>query len=405
MRPVPGRRAPRLLFTVNDAAFFVSHRLPIARAAAAAGYDVHVATAPGAAVSEIVSAGLIHHRVPLSRSGLNPGAEIRTFLALATLFRRLRPDLVHLVTIKPVIYGGLAARLTRCPAVVSAVPGLGSLFVARGVSAAVLRAGATFAYRLALGHRHGRVIFQNPDDRDWFIGRGLVKRDRWVLIKGSGVDMARFAPMPEPPESLGPPVVVLPARMLRDKGVAEFVAAARALRARGVAARFVLVGASDPGNPTAIPESDLRAWHAEGTVEWHGPAADMPAVLAGAHIVCLPSYREGLPKSLIEAAACARPIVATDVPGCREIARHGENALLVPPRDAAALAEALARLIAEPALRRRLGARGRAIAEAEFALDSVIDQTLALYRTLLDPHSHIVAARFPASCPHEREPS
>ena len=368
------------MFTVNDAGFFLSHRLPIAQAAAAAGYDVQVATAPGPAVEQVRAQGLIHHAVPLSRRGLNPFAELRTLWSLARLYRRLRPELIHHVTIKPVLTGGLAARLAGAPAVVSAVSGLGYLFITRGWGAAALRGVIKAGYRLALKRHGARVIFQNPDDRRKFLDQGLVDHEASVLIKGSGVDIARFVPEPEPE---GPPLVVLPARMLRDKGVSEFVEAARALRGEGLGARFVLAGDSDPGNPTAIPETRLRAWQDEGVVEWWGYRADMPAVLAQAQIVCLPSYREGLPKSLIEAAACARPIVSCDVPGCREIARAGENALLVPPRDAKALAEALRALLGDPDLRRRLGARGRAMVEAEFSLERVIAQTLELYAALL----------------------
>lgn len=377
----PASERPRLLFTVNDAGFFLSHRLPIALAAKAEGFDVQVATGPGAAVARIVAHGFPHHAVPISRRGRNPWTEAKAIWALYRLYRSLRPDLVHHVTIKPVLYGGIAARLAGVPAVVSAVSGLGYVFVRHGPASAMLRAIVKAAYRIALHRQGARVIFQNPDDHREFVEQGLVAAKACVLIKGSGVDIGRFAPTPEP---AGAPRVVLAARMLWDKGVGEFVEAARLLNKDGVQARFVLVGASDDGNPTAIPSARLRAWQADGVVEWWDHRTDMPGVLAQAHIVCLPSYREGLPKSLVEAAACARPIVATDVPGCREIARDGENALLVPARDPAALAEALARLIADPGLRRRMGARGRAIAEAEFSLDRVVAETLALYGTLVE---------------------
>lgn len=381
MTPPPARERPKLLFTVNDAGFFVSHRLPVALAARRAGYDVHVATAPGPGVAEIVANGFPHYPVPISRSGLNPLSEIRTVWALTRLYRRLRPDLVHLVTIKPVLYGGIAARLSRVPAVVAAVSGLGHVFIRRGSISALLRAPIKATYRLAMNHRRIRVIFQNPDDREEFVSGRVVGPNRTVLIKGSGVDIKMFAPTPEPD---GPPIIILPARMLWPKGIGEFVDAATRLRKQRVAARFALVGESDKGNPTAIPLKQLEAWHNEGEIEWWGYRKDMPAVLAGTHIVCLPSYyREGVPKSLIEAAACARPIVATDVPGCREIARNGENAILVPPRDPEALAAALCRLIDDPDLRRRLGARGREIAVAEFLLDRVIADTLDVYRNLM----------------------
>lgn len=380
MTPRPARERPKLLFTVNDAGFFVSHRLPLALAARKAGYDVHVATAPGPGAAEITAHGLPYHPVPISRSGLNPLSEIRTVWSLARLYRRLRPDLVHLVTIKPVLYGGIAARLSGVPAVVAAVSGLGHVFIRRGSISALLRTAIKAAYRIALSHRRLRVIFQNPDDRRQFVAQGLVGEPDCVLIKGSGVDVRRFAATPEP---AGIPVVVLPARMLREKGIVEFVEAARRLRRDGIEGHFTLVGDRDPGNPTSIPQEQLDAWNRDGDVDWWGYRDDVPEVLAGANIVCLPSYREGLPKSLIEAAACARPIVATDVPGCREIARDRENAILVPPRDPEALAAALRRLIEDPDLRRRLGARGREIAVAEFSLDRVIADTLDVYRDLM----------------------
>ena len=377
----PASDRPKLLFTVNDAGFFLSHRLPIARAAAAAGFHVHVATAPSPAAAAIAAEGFPHHPVPMTRRGVNPLREIWVPWALTRLYRSIKPDLVHHVTIKPVLYGGLAARLAGVPAVVGAVSGLGYVFLDRGPGAGVLRGLIRAAYRIALRQPNGRVIFQNQDDRAEFVTRGLVAPDDCVLIKGSGVDLDAFRPCPEPE---GPPVVMLAARILRDKGVGEFVEAARRLRDAGTQARFVLVGDTDPGNPTAIPRPQVQQWHDEGLVEWWGFREDMAAVLAQAHVVCLPSYREGLPKVLIEAAACGRAIVASDVPGCREIARDGHNALLVPVRDGAALAEAIARLLSDAELRRRMGTRGREIVEAEFSLADVVAQTLALYRSLLE---------------------
>ncbi len=371
---------PKLLFTVNDAGFFLSHRLPVALAARDAGYEVHIATAPGAAVARIRDLGFTHHPVPLSRRGLNPVAEAGTLWSLYRLYRRLRPALIHHVTAKPVLYGGIAARLAGAPAVVSAVSGLGYVFIHRGWKAGLLRLAIKIGYRWALRRRGARVIFQNPDDRETFLTQAMAAAKDSVLIKGSGADVTRFIPSPEPE---GLPVVVLPARMLWDKGVGEFVEAARHLNKDNPCARFVLAGDTDGGNPTAVPAADLRRWQNEGAVEWWGFRSDMAAVLQQAHIVCLPSYREGLPKSLIEAAACARPIVSCDVPGCREIARAGENALLVPPRDSTALAKALGRLIGDATLRQDFGARGREIVEAEFSLDRVIDETLDLYAALM----------------------
>jgi len=366
----------RLLYVFNDAGFFLSHRLPVARAAAAAGYEVHVATPPGPSVAQVQGHGFGHHPIGLTRRGVNPGGELAAFAALARLYRRLRPELIEHATIKPVLYGGLAARLLRQPAVVSWMTGLGFVFISGGARATLVRRFVAAGYRAALDRPAAWVIFENPDDRDLFVSRGLASRDRARLIRGAGVDMDRFHPTPEPP---GPPTVVLAGRMLRDKGVIEFVDAARALRSAGGTARFALVGSADPGNPAGLPEAQLRAWHAEGAVEWWGQRDDMPEVLSQAHVACLPSYREGLPKVLVEAAACARAIVATDAPGCREVVRHEWNGLLVPVRDAAALADALGRLLRDPAERARMGARGRTWVEQEFSEQHVIGQTLAVY--------------------------
>lgn len=377
-----GKNAPvkRILYVVNPPKFFVSHRLSIALAAKKDGYDVHVALADGPDTARIEAEGVRVHVIPLTRSAASPGGELRTIQALNRLYRTVKPDLVHHVTIKPVLYGTLAARLAGVPAVVNAISGLGYVFTATGVKAALRRALVSTAYRLILRHPRLRLIFQNQDDYSTFRDARFITPDQAYFIKGSGANLRVFAPAPEP---AGPVTVLLPARLLFDKGVGEFAQAAAILKGRGTEARFVLVGESDFGNPTAVPEPTLKAWVAAGTVEWWGFRSDMPEVLRQAHIVCLPSYREGLPKSLIEAAASGRPIVTTDVPGCRDVVDHGDNGLLVPARDGQALADALAVLINDPALRQTMGARGRERAEAEFALEGVIAKHLALYAELL----------------------
>jgi glycosyltransferase involved in cell wall biosynthesis len=365
----------RLLYLFNDAAFFLSHRLPVARAAADA-YEVHVATPPSPAAAALGRYGLAHHPIALTRRGVNPAAQVASLVAIARLYRRLRPDLIEHATIKPVLYGGLAARALRLPAVVSWMTGLGFVFISQGGRAALARRAVAGGYRAALRRPGSWVIFENPDDRDLFLADGLTDPGRTRLIRGAGVDMTLFHPVPEPP---GVPVVVLGARMLRDKGVVEFVEAARALRAAGTVARFVLAGPADLDNPAGLPEAQLRTWQDEGIVEWWGQRDDMADVLRGAHIVCLPSYREGLPKVLVEAAASGRAIVATDAPGCREVVRHEWNGLLVPVRNAPALAEAIGRLLVDPAERARMGAMGRERVEGPFSDRHVIRETLALY--------------------------
>jgi glycosyltransferase involved in cell wall biosynthesis len=370
----------RVLYVVNIPRFFVSHRLPLALAARAAGYEVQVATAAAdrASIARIEAAGLPFHPLPLSQHGTRPHTELATLAALLGLYRRLRPQVVHQVSIKPVLYGGLAARLAGVPAVVSAMSGLGYVFVDDSRRARLLRGLAQPLLRLALAGPQTRLILQNPDDLERCVSLGLIDRERAVLIRGSGVDLAQFAPQPAPP---GLPVVLFAGRLMWQKGPGAFVAAARQLQGR---ARFVIAGYTEPTSPGAVPADTLAQWQQQGLVELWGQRDDMPQVFAAAHIVCLPStYGEGVPRVLIEAAACARPIVTTDTPGCREIVRHEYNGLLVPPGDAAALTAALARLIDDAALRQRLGAQGRTLAAAEFSLDQVVQSTLALYAALL----------------------
>ncbi|MFL6622339.1 MAG: glycosyltransferase family 4 protein [Sulfurifustis sp.] len=370
----------KLLYVVNDAAFFVSHRLPVAVAAKATGFDVHVAAPAGSAVGAITQAGIHFHPVPFMRAGLNVGRELQTLMSLIRLLRILRPTIVHTVTIKPVLYGGIVVRLLGSPALVSAVPGLGYVFIARGLTARLRRWVVKLAYRVSLKRARGLVIFQNADDRAAFLAAGIVNPDRARLIRGSGVDLARYIPCAPPANET---LIILPARMLWDKGVGEFVEAARILKAEGVRARFALVGDIDRHNPAAVSVEMLREWTASGPIEWWGFREDMPSVYAQAHVVCLPSYREGLPKALLEAVASARPIVTTDVPGCREVVRPGYNGFLVPPRDAAALARSLRTLIDDPALRTVMGARGRQIAEREFGIEQVVRETLNIYQELV----------------------
>ena len=375
-----GEDAPRLLFVLADAPFFISHRLSIACAAKEAGFAVHVAVPfSETAVRRMRECGLIHHDIPLRRGARSIAGELRLIAAFVGLVRRLRPAMVHAVSLKPVIYGGMVARLMGVPAAVLAVTGLGTVFLRRGVGAALTRALVKRLYRFALSHPNCRAVFQNPDDRDLFFAARLVAARIVVMIRGCGVDVGAFAPEPEP---AGTVLVVFPARILGDKGAVEFVEAARILRREGLKARFVMVGRTDPDNPTDVGEPAIRGWEAEGLLEWWGLRDDMAAVLNQAHIVCMPSYREGLPRVLIEAAACGRAIVTADVPGCREIVRDGVNGLLVPVRDGAATAAAIRRLIEEPDLRRALGARGREIALAEFTVERFVAETLAVYDDL-----------------------
>ena len=371
--------APRLLFVVNNPAFFLSHRLPLALAAQRAGYDVHVATMAGDSVSRIQAHGLTHHIIPMTRSGKNPLQELRTVWALYRLFRQLRPDVVHLVTIKPVLYGGIAARLAGVPAMVSAISGLGFVFVAKGAKASVVRQVVTVLYRLALGHRNSRIVFQNGNDRDVLRDLGAVRNEQVVMIRGSGVDLSDYAAVAEPP----PPIVVLMvARLLRDKGVIEFVDASRILRREGANVRMLLAGGIDPGNPASVTQADVNEWQRQGIIEALGERRDIAELYAAAHIAVLPSYREGLPRSLIEAAACGRAVITTDVPGCRDAIEPDETGLLVPSHDAQALAAAISRLANDSGLRQKMGVAGRALAEREFDIEDVCRKHLEIYQAV-----------------------
>ncbi|MDX3896278.1 MAG: glycosyltransferase [Pusillimonas sp.] len=372
--------ARRLLYVVNNPAFFLSHRLPIALAARDAGYEVHVATMAGAASADIVSHGLHHHEIPMSRSGKNPLQECATLFALWRLYRSLRPDVVHAVTIKPVLYGGIAARLAGVPSYVAAVSGLGFIFMRKRGGFDFLRWAALLLYRLALGHRNSRVIFQNTSDRDVLLEAGAVRQQQVELIRGSGVDLDHFAALPEPE---GPVVAVMVARLLADKGVREFVEAARMASGRADRMRWMLAGSMDSGNPASISDQELQRWRDEGVVDYVGEQSDVAGLYARSHIAVLPSYREGLPKSLIEAAACARAVVTTDVPGCRDAIEAGQTGLLVPPHDAAALASAVQRLADDAALRKQFGEEGRRLAERAFDVRQVVQRHLDLYDTLI----------------------
>lgn len=369
---------PKLLFLVTEDWYFVSHRMPLAVAARQAGYEVTVVTRVGEHTQTIRNAGLRLITIVLSRRGKNPFSELLLVARLLAIYRRERPDIVHHVAMKPMLYGSLAARLAGVRHVVNAMAGRGWLFTSRSWLAGVLGRGVSFAFRKLLNR--GVVIVQNPDDMEWLVNVG-VESDRVHLIRGSGVDVNQFSFTREPK---GEPVVVLASRMIWDKGIGEFVAAARNLKQRGIAARFVLVGNPDTANNASIPRGCLEAWHAEGVIEWWGHRNDMAQVFAQSHLVCLPSYyREGVPKVLLEAAACGRAIVTTDMPGCREIVSHGDNGLLVPPRNEAALADALQALLQDPERRSRMGARGRERAVEEFSLDKVVAETLTLYREIL----------------------
>jgi glycosyltransferase involved in cell wall biosynthesis len=371
-----------LVFLLTEDWFFASHFLKRALAAKTAGWRVILVARSGEATSLIRAAGIEVIPVNFNRRRTNPIPEIFFTLELARLFRQVKPDLVHHIALKPILIGGFAARIAGVPAIVNAPVGLGFVFSSEKLLAKFLRPVVGLLLRLTLSPRNARVIFENPNDLEELAERGMIRREAAIIIRGAGVDINEFAPAPEP---LQPVRVILIARMIREKGIGDFVEAARILRGRKISAQFLLVGAPDPGNPDTVSEAELRGWEAEGLVRWLGPRKDIAALLRGAHIACQPSsYREGLPKSALEAMAAGKPLVATDIPGCREAVVHQETGFLVPPREPIALADALQKLIESPELRIRMGMAGRRRAERYFADEIICRQTLLVYETLVN---------------------
>jgi glycosyltransferase involved in cell wall biosynthesis len=381
----------KIVFVDNDVNSFRPDRMELIYAARDMGFEIHVAAPMGRAASNITKEGFTFHDISMSRKGTGLWTEFATILNLFRLYRRLRPVLVHHFRLKPVLYGSVAASLARVPAVANTLTGLGYIFTDQSKKTAFLRKWVKAGCAQAFRHQNLRVIFQNPDDRAIFIRDRIVSSEQAALIKGSGVDTTLFYPSHEPD---GLPVVIVASRMLWNKGIVQFVEAARALTSQGVQAKFVLVGDTDSGNPTEIPKEQLHEWQANGWIEWWGARNDMPDVLANSHIVCLPSYREGIPRILIEAAASGRPIITTDAPGCRELVRPGENGLLVPVGNVEALTIALRTLINNPELRKRMGTINRQVAEQEFANVVVIPQSVSLYHGLLQRASSAPEASF-----------
>lgn len=365
----------KILYLVTEDWYFWSHRLPFARAARDLGAEVLVACRFTDHRDRIAAEGFTPLDIPFDRSGLNPVRDFKTLRAITDLYRRERPDLVHHVAMKPVLYGGIAGYRTNIPNIVNAMAGLGFLFIAKGLKITLLRPMIERVFKFLNNRSNTTLILQNEDDAALFEDRIGVRRDRIAVIRGSGVDAERFRPTPFPP---GKPVAVCVSRMLWDKGIGELVEAARILKQRGTALTIRLVGPTD-ANPASIPPDVLTAWQKEGIVEVEGPSGDIPDVYAKAHIAVLPSYREGLPKSLLEGAACGRPVVATDVPGCREICRDGETGIRVPLKSVEPLADALQALAEDRDRLRDLGAGARRAVEEDFAEPIVVDQTMALY--------------------------
>jgi glycosyltransferase involved in cell wall biosynthesis len=368
----------KILLFANTDWYIYNFRLSLAQELRNQGHEVLLVSPPGDFHKLLQANGFPWIPFPLSRQSIKPFPELWTIWHLIRLYRRVRPDIVHHFTIKPVIYGSLAARILQIPGIINSITGLGHLFIDTGARTRLLRTIAKVLYRISL--RRTQAIFENPEDRDIFIQNRLVKAEQSHLILGTGVDVEKFRPTAK---SNGTPVVLFSSRMLVTKGLLEFMEATRLLKQKGIPARFALAGRTDPGNPASIPEQQINVWKDSGLLEWWGWQDDMPSTLAQADIFCLPSYREGVPNALLEAAACGLPIVTTDVPGCRDVVTHGLNGLLVPVRNASVLADALETLLSDAPLRDQMGVAGREIAVNKFGLGKVNEETLLIYKHCL----------------------
>lgn len=365
----------KLLFLLSEDWFVCSHFLDRALAAKAAGYDVVIVANENKHGDQIRNAGLRFEPLAYDRGGINVFKELQFLYKLFKVYKAEKPDIVHQISAKPIFYGSFLARLLNVPAIVNAPIGLGYVFSSDDLKARLLLPFIKLAYKLFLNTGNSKIIFENGDDLEYFVKMNAAKKEDTVLIKGAGVDMQEFKPV----EKSGIPSVVLIARMLRDKGIDEYIKAAKSVLSKSIPARFILVGGIDEENPTSFSSRQLEEWSEVEGIEWLGKRNDVAEILKEAHIACLPSYREGLPKSLIESAASGLPIVTTDTVGCREVVEDGVNGYLVPIKNSELLADSLVKLLEDETLRKEMGQKSRHLAETTFANELVIKQTLNVY--------------------------
>lgn len=371
----------RILFLTPDDDTFIVQRLVMARVAQDVADEVHVACADLGRMRELQELGFIPHQMDLNRGKINPIADLKSLIQLGQLLLTLRPDILHNVSIKSVIYGSLMSRFTSVPRVINLVNGLGYAFEPRDFKAKALNIIAKFLYSISLRRKRLIVIFQNPDDQKFFIEKKLIKPNKSRLIRGSGVDTKKFAFTPAPETTK--PSVLFVGRLLWSKGIGDLVEATRILKKKGLSFTLLVIGSTDPSNPGKISDETIEAWEREGLLIWKKRQRDMPSFYAQASIVCLPStVREGLPLTMLEAASVGRPLVGTDIPGTREIVRDQENGFLVPPGQPAKLAEALEKLILSSKLRTEFGKVSVEIVKKEFSSEHVQRQLKEVYLRL-----------------------
>jgi len=376
MKPVTQKL--KILYVVTEDWYFCSHRLNLARAAQERGFAVHIATSVHSHGDKIRSLGFqLHPLLQLKRSNLSPWQDLKAVGELWRIYRKVRPDIVHHVALKPVLYGTLIARILRIKIIINALGGLGSLFISETSRMRGLQKIIIFLLRHLLNQKSQKLIVQNQEDYTLWQSKAQLSSARLILIPGSGVDIDHFKPRQHTPNLI--PLIVCASRMLWDKGIGELASAARILKQKQLKFRLLLCGSIDDQNPSTIEKSTLINWQKEELLEWLGHIEDIAPIYQSADIAVLPSYREGLPKTLLEAAACALPILTTDVPGCRDIVHHQVNGLLVPAKNSQAIADALELLIKNQSLCQFYGKSGRIRVEKEFADQLIIAQTLKLY--------------------------
>ena len=374
----------KILLVANTGWYLYNFRLPLARRLRQEGFEVVLVAPDDSYVPRLQAEGFrVVLLSRLSRRGMNPFFEIIALMELMKIYFREKPRAVHHFTIKCVLYGTMAAKLTGVRSVVNAVTGLGHIFLGKRAVTRAVRPFVRWLYRKILRARRGHVVFQNPDDLETFIEAGLVVPEKTVIIRSSGVCLQKFAPRPGKPNAPASevPTVLFVGRLIKEKGVHDFVEAARIVKSHR-AVCFQMAGAPDPGNPSSIPEEELEKWRLEGAVDLLGHVESIADLMSLADLVVLPSYREGTPRTLLEAAALSKPIVATDVPGCREIVRDNFNGKLVPREDPVALAQAIEAILDDKALSAQMGMNGRSLVAQEFSVESVVQETMKVYQRL-----------------------
>ncbi len=375
-----GEGTKKLLFFVTEDWYFCSHRMALAVAAKQSGdYDVTVVTRVNQHADKILEQGFKLIPLDIDRGGVNPFQEFKTLVSLWRIYRQVQPDIIHHIALKPVLYGGLITLFNRKIKVVNLVAGLGAIFSSQKTKARLLRPWVKQLLRVLFNRPLTKVIVQNSDDRQLLINQLKLAADKIALIQGSGVDIQQFCVKLEP---CGIVSVALVSRLLWDKGIAEFVDAVKILKQKGLEFNALLVGSPDNENMASVSQSQLDDWQAEGVIQCLGYVSDIAKFWQENHLAVLPSYREGLPRSLLEAAASGRAIITTDTAGCNAVVEDGVNGILVPVKDTQALADAIETLIINPELRVKMGLEGRKRVEEYFSDEIVIVQTLDVYRQI-----------------------